>query len=529
MTSSELTKEQRKQIQRIAADWSGGKLTAEELYDRVKKIKDIDWPGQKDAIKIELDQAASSSSLKAQFAGYKRRISAPVVIVSVVVLLLIASTAWWAKSRAMNLEDRINHLAARVNELATAVAAQAIALPPLPPAPSVLPTPTTPPPEPTATLPPRPTPTLMPITEPEPTPLPALAISGVITTRDAEQVNLGEVELTLSSKGESEQDWTQGEPIRPDGDNGTFGFTAQVVDEPRYYRLEINAPLGAYVENIEPGAKDWKVVTDTISGLITGLESQRTLTKATFPDIQAILAAVPEIAIKPVSGEYATGNIRRRAPVMTDATLIEGGSAENPVEILGQWAGEKWRLSCCQEIVDTATNTSAKEYFWSGYNSKADPPRYVVEVLQPEQETQLPDIYLPVGFDVAAAARTFPTPPTGWDFETIDGLMILSSQDVADIQPIEWHIDSIQGWFQLQAWAPRGSQEATYQVVALVNNDEIGLKPLGDALKVASVPDSEMSTFRSVGTYRLNEEHTIIIRLQGKAAGVRAGFIRLLK
>jgi len=38
-----------------------------------------------------------------------------------------------------------------------------------------------------------------------------------------------------------------------------------------------------------------------------------------------------------------------------------------------------------------------------------------------------------------------------------------------------------------------------------------------------------MSTFRSIGTYRLNEERTIIIRLQAKGQGVKAGLIRLLK
>lgn len=518
MTSSELTKKQRKEIQRIAADWSKGKLTAKDLYDTVKKIEGINWSEQKDAINEELDRAVSSSS-KSQFAGYK--IIGVVGAVVVVVTLLALYVAVRANLKVEGLEDkvnplmtiegRINHLAAKVDELANAVATQATVLPS--PIPSVLPTPTPLPPEPTETPTQTPTPTLT--TEPRPIPLPTLVISGVVTT--TEQVDLSKVELTLSSKGEGKQDWVSEKATRPDG-SGAFHLS-QAVEEPRYYRLEINAPLGTYVEGIVPSAGDWKVLTDAISGLITGLESQRTLITGTFSDVWVTLAAVPMIPSSEIRGEYVERSYRHPDPY-SDNEQRGKGTVSTPVTVLGQWADNKqWRLCCCQTITGTgATYTHTfDEYFWERTEGE-----WGVTVAS-EQEAQLPAIYLPSGVNLS-------NPPSGWESKTIDGLSILSSQNVTATQSVtlEWRINNVQDWFRLEAWVPRGSQTAAYQIFAVVDGNEIRLTPLDGTPQVEPVPDSTMSAFKSIGTYRLNEECPIVIRLQA-GEGVKAGFIRLLQ
>lgn len=513
MTSSGLTGKQRRQVKSIAAQWRKNALTAEELYTKTQEIAGPDWQDQekREAIKAELDRFASSPGSNPWFVVIS-------VVLSAILILLITSTVWttW---KVMGLEGKMNCQAkrmeelivvatawsARINEMSTTATAQAMAFVGPSPTPAVPPTPTTPSPTPTDI--PYPTPTLTLTMEPTPSLISPLVISGTVTITGTGQVNPGKTQFTLFSRGEDELDWTQGETVSSGNDDGAFRLIAQAGEKPRYYKIEVKSPLGAYVEGITAG--DWKVITDTISGLIVGLESQQALSAATaISDIQITLAAAPEIFTEPITGTYISKDHRRTAPSPAAPDSSEG-SVNNPVTVLGE--AEGWHLACCQEI--RAGDVASTEYFWVEKNWLNVEPQTLV--------AQLPRIYIPSGFAV-------PNPPAGWTLETADGLAVLTSQDASSPR-LEWKIEDIQGWFHLEAWATRGSATANYEVFIQAGEEEKSVGLLAGSITVEAMPEGEMSNFKGMGTYHLAQPGSVVVRLQPDQPGVKAAYIRVIR
>jgi len=422
------------------------------------------------------------------------------------------------------LQDEVRH------QQATAVAMQFFTvIPSLTPTYEFSPTPAVPTSTPTATPPPTSTPTptvpasptaIPPPTStpaPIPTPVPVLTVSGVVTGID--QVRLSEVQFTLLSAKSREQDWIAGETVRPGGSNGAFNLAAPAGKEPLYYLLQVKAPPGAYVEQIVP-PENWQIMADALTGFATGLASQGAITEASLTDITITLAVVPELAAEPVRGIYRQGSRRRIAPMVIDKTLNTAGTVPESVAVWGEWVSGRWRLSCYPVVADTLG-----ECFWSGFDTNTG--TYVVALLDEQETLRLPRIYLP------GETIDISQPPDGWEYEKIDGLTVFANRSVTAAQPValEWRIDVVQGWLQLEAWVPRGGEAVVYQVT--IPNDvgeEIPVEPLAGTREVTSISEEEGSRFQSIGTYHLAQKGTVIVRLpHPEWEGVRAGFIRLIR
>jgi len=508
MTSSNLNKRQRSQIHKIAKDWRKGKIqTPAQLYTRVKEELAGVWPQFREEIEAELDKAWTAPPRRTNLWKWAGGLLVFLVLISGAVALFYSYLQIAAQGDALkNTEAQLGTMQAQLAALAAATEPTATE--------TIMASPT---PSPTAPLEPTPTPSPSPVPSPTFSPTPAFAISGRIIPPSTGQVAIESTRLTLFSK-EEEQDWSQGETVSPNS-SGSFTLMPPSGEKLLHYRLKVEAPPGTYVDSIAL-PDGWKLLTDTVTGLTTGLETLEALSAVTISGVEISLAAVPEISTEPISGTFEGGN-RRTAPFAISETLHVTGSVTNPVTVLGQWADGRWRLAYCQQITGTTTGTTA-EYFWSGYRRETN--SWLVDVSS-EQETQIPVIYLPSRFDIGH-------PPPGWTPKTIDGLAVLSSQGVSNTQPVplEWRIDNVQGWFRLEAWAPQGSEAVTYEVVALVGDHESPLKPFADTKEVAAMSTGEKSDFRSIGIYHLVPGSTVVVRLKHPGQeGVMTGLIRVIK
>jgi hypothetical protein len=502
MTSSGLSRSQRRKIKKVARDWKKGKIGGPtQLHNRLQTELPELWLTRRKVVKAELDKAAASPSWKDRAKKVSKLLAWGLGVL--VLLYVIGASVAVPLLLRDDLADAIGQW------FATPTAAVVVAELPSPSPTQTIPltTPTTPPPSPSDT--PTPEPTSTPIAEPTLTHTPTPAL--IVSVKGDSQVKDEQLKLYSRSQG---ADWNP-LPLVPQEESGTFAPSIRENQEPRQYKLEVRDLSGMYLKNITHTGGSWRNITNTVTGLITGTVSQDALEIATVSRIEVMLAAVPVISTKPVTGTYDTGN-RRTAPYDEGSTLNLKGSVTNSVEVLGQWAEGNWRLSCCQEIANSDTNIGLpyKEYFWSGKGNF-----WVVDVLA-EQEAQLPAIYLP------SEVGDFLNSPYDWQTRVINGLAVLSNTEPVTL---EWKIDNIQGWFQLQAWVPSGSQAATYQVFVLVDNIEVPLWPLAGIQEIAPVLDSELSGFQDIGTYHLHKERTVIVRLRPTEGGVKAAYIRVIK
>lgn len=507
--SSSLDRMERNKIRRIVRAWKKGKIPSPKtLYERIVQDLPNLWHRRPDLVKAELDRAFSRGGKEIPLKEIVLGVTAVVVMLSLAVGVTFVASDY----RVGSLEGRLEALQDEVHRLAAVVTAQLVAVHP---SPTVEESPALSIPPPTPTSEPSPTPSSTPTPPPTPTPGPTLVVAG--TVKGLEGIGLDGVSLTLlSSASRDAEDWRRGEPVRLGGD-GVFRLTATLEETPLYYRVEFKPPPGTYVEQISPPV-NWQVITDTLSGFPFGLESQEAITKADIRDVTVVLAAVPPFESEPVEGTYAENYYRRTAPIVDESTLDMRNAVPPIVQVWGEWDEDKWRLACY--LTDTDQGC-----FWSGFIQARD--AYVVALSDEQESPLLPRTYLP------GETIDINQPPDGWEHETIEGLLVLGSQDVTTTGsvPLEWRIDNVQGWLRLEAWVPRGSMMAIYQVSILDDGgEEIPVEPLAGTREVASVSEEESSGFQSIGTYHLIQNGTVIVRLlHPKREGVKAGFVRLIR
>lgn len=520
MQELNLENEQRKQIRKIANDWRKGKLTARKLHERLRDIEG--WSEYRQQILEELDRAASEP------VPHPLKKYAPVSAAAVLGLALIAAIALIAPRLRASTEETGKN---QKTSIAQVSSTPTITLSPKPthtstptsPTPTSTSTPTfSPTPSPTATFSPEPPPTHTPTPSPTPvppSPTPALSVSGVVKVEGAGQQELLSqviLELIPESGGTPTPQATDS----PD-EGGNFALQAQ-ESQGLAYRLEVEVPSGTYVKEITPGDSDWQPITHTITGLTIGLRSKEPINQATISSVQIALSAVPEISLEEIKGEYIPKSLRQFDPYDKDTEDHSKGDVVGPVTVLGRWVNSEntwlWHLVCCQEI--RATETTTYEHFWAHRSEN-----YGVSVPL-EYTGTLPFIYFSTQFSIDESLEEL-----GWTDEQVDGLTVVSSRQLANSQPItlEWRIEGPQGWFRLEAWAPRGSQEATYQVFVVADDKrEVPIEPLAGAQIVPEVSESENS-FKDIGTYHLAQESVLVVRLEAQVEGVKAAFIRVIK
>lgn len=516
-----LDKKQKKEIKKIVKLWQKGELLPQEFYERLKQVEGINWATQKEIIEKEVDQIVSLS-------GEGRTPLARIMIIlflavaGVIVLGIGALSIWEIYTQGEQLiaesdqlADSVATISTQIDRINEEISRQTTTIIELDSA--------------IATIQGLILELQRPLVTPEQEgetdaplhiPVPVIIISGSVITTNLEQIHHNNTEFILYS-GDEERGWLKAIRFSP-AETGEFALIVPVAKGQQFYRLDINPPQGTYIENID-GVGEWQIVTDPISGLIAGLEySQVFTTTAVLSDIQVSLAKTPIASSEPITGTYNQGNLRT-APFETADTLFDiTGTVSPTVTVLGQWVNWQWQLVCCQETNSDQVGVPAqpdKQYFWSGMTQEGD---WLVTV-SADQASQVPEIYLPVGFNNTQ------DPPPGWIVETVDGVAILSSEFVTDTQSLtlEWRIDNVDGWFQLEAWMPKGSEATTYQVV--LAESEHFLVPFTGSTTVTTFPVSILSDFHSIGTYRLNEQSTIIVRLSTTYEGVKAGLIRLTR
>ena len=266
-----------------------------------------------------------------------------------------------------------------------------------------------------------------------------------------------------------------------------------------------------YVKEL-PGLGDgWQVLKNPWSEFPEGIQSSGVVSASIFTSspFTIAVASVPDAFSKTLAGSFYSPEYPRRSfPKNGFKHDTQKDIAKN-LEVLGKDATGSWRLACCDEF-----QGDQGHYFWAGTISNTK----LILLDDKGQASSLPVVYLPQGVDSVEKEVT------GWQWQKVDGLSVLFSK-AGEGQELTWSLDSLSGWFKLQAWtAPGSTDEANYEVYA---SDQELLRPLAGQQTVT--PDKR-SEFKDIGTYHLAKETDLVVKLTPPTdSTVSAAYIRVIR